>query len=152
ALDAVPLQYQEAFRTAGLNVEDTEDLAAKVRTSAIREHLVAALDDWAFQTRDEDARGNLLRAARLADPHPWRDQLRDPAVWHDPVALNRLAEEAAVAEQSPQLLTILSRGLREAQIDAVPLLRAAHRHYPTDFWILFELGNVLAPEKPAEAI
>src|SRR5262249_8528598 len=70
--------------------------------------VVAALDDWAVVA--EESRSWLLAVARRAAPDPWGDQLRDPAVWRDPRALQTLADEALrddgakLGELSPQVL------------------------------------------------
>ena len=53
-------------------------VAARVGDSPVRKALVAALDDWAGCTPDKRRRAWLLRVARLADPDPWRDRVRDP--------------------------------------------------------------------------
>ncbi len=136
-------EYEEAFARAGL-VGDEDELVRRLRDSAIRQELVAALDDWAFVTQDAGERARLLGLARRVDPDPaWRDRFRDLAVWADRAALEQLAEEAPVAQLSPQMLTALGRLLADAGADAVPLLREAQRQRPDDFWLNFELGNVL---------
>ncbi len=136
-------EYADVFARAGL-VGGPEELASRLRASAIREQLVAALDDWAWVTPDAGERARLLRLARRVDPDPlWRDRFRDPAVWQDRPALERLAAQAPVAELSPQLLTALGQLLTQAGADAAPLLREAQWRRPDDFWLNFELGNVL---------
>ena len=82
--------YAAAFRDAGLAQEgdDTETVAARIGASAIREQLAAALDDWATITDDPPRSAWLLEVARRADPDPWRDRFRDPAV-----RINRLRLE-----------------------------------------------------------
>ncbi len=136
--------YAAVFAGAGL-VGDQEQLASRLRASAIREQLVAALDDWAWVTPEAGERARLLRLARQVDPDPrWRDRFRDPVVWKDRQALERLAAEAPVAELSPSLLTVLGQLLVQAGADAAPLLREAQWGRPDDFWLNFELGNVLS--------
>jgi serine/threonine-protein kinase len=107
-------EYPIAFAEAGLAVpeEDAqlESLSARIRKSAIKQQMVATLDDWAFaalarnvQLRDA-CRGELARLAlqgspdylarfalvvrlerlaQLTDPDPWRDQIRAPVFWAD---------------------------------------------------------------------
>jgi serine/threonine protein kinase len=150
-------EYAKAFADAALSLTDSEvSLATSIRGSAIHEQLVATLDDWAFAAfvlRDDDAWYRLLRLARIADPDPeWRDHFRDPNVWRDREALERLARQAPVAELSPRLLIVLSRLLELGDADAEPLLRAAQRLRPAHFWLNWELGNVLlAKRRPGEA-
>jgi serine/threonine protein kinase len=154
---ALARDYAQALADAGLVVgSDETALTDRIRTSAIHEQLVAALDDWAlaaFVLRDEGLRERLLRLARRADPNPaWRDRFRDPAVWRDRGALERLAHEAPVAELPPRLLVLLGSLLELAKADPEPLLRAAQRLRPNHFWLNWELGNVLlAKKRPAEA-
>jgi serine/threonine-protein kinase len=139
-------EYAAAFAQIGLEVAgDAAAVAARIRESAIRTELLTALDDWAAGTRDRRVRARLLRLARLADPDPkWRDRFRQPAVWRDRRALARLAAEAPVGELSPQLLTMLGQLLSDPPgADAERLLRRAQRRYPQDFWLNYQLANLL---------
>ncbi len=142
--------YAATFRDAGLGAEgeDTETVAARVRASAVGEHLVATLDDWAAVTYDPKRQEWLLEVARRADPDPWRDRFRDPKVWADQVRLVALAkelldDEKQLTRQKPQLLTALGTVLRWTKADPVPLLSAAQALHPDDFWLNFDLGNAL---------
>ncbi len=142
--------YAAALREADLGQEEdhAEAVAARIRASAIREQLVAALDDWAAVTKNESRRAWLLRVASLADPDAWRDRFRDPKVWKDPAALAALAgellhDQSQLSQQKPQLLVALGNALLSRKVDAVPLLAEAQVRYPDDFWINFTLGNGL---------
>ena len=154
-LRSVARGYETAFAEAGLAVAG-DRAAADVRDSAIRDELVAALDDWALVTSDLMLRSQLLRTARLADPDPvWRDRVRDPAVWGDRRALESLASEAIAVlgdVSPPQLLTTLGVLLKQNGGDPEALLRAAQRLRPADLWFNFELGNLLRDLKPEEAV
>jgi serine/threonine protein kinase len=147
--------YAAAFERAEL-VVDRHETAEQIRGSAIRENLVAALDDWALVTSDAPLRARLLRVARLADPDPaWRDRVRNPAIWGDRHALELLAAEAlgVLGKISPpQLLTTLGVLLKQAGGDPEPLLRMAQHLRPADLWFNFELGNLLRHEKPEAAV
>ena len=116
----------------------------RVRDSAIRAEIVAALEDLASITEDQARRAWLLAVARRADPHPVRDRLRRPELWQDGPALARLVRELGVDELSPQLATALGRVLLMTGGDAVPLLTAAQARYPQDFWLNFDLGVALS--------
>jgi serine/threonine-protein kinase len=147
-------EYPAAFAEAGLGRvgDDEEAVAARVQGSAVKAQLVAALDDWASITREEDDRlfRWLLGVARQADPDPaWRDRFRDPSVRRDRAALERLAREAKVEELSPQVVTALGPALMSAEA-AVPLLRDAQRLYPDDFWLSFTLGAACQRAKQSE--
>jgi tetratricopeptide (TPR) repeat protein len=144
-------EYAAAFREAGIGVETeaAQVVAARIRESAVRYQLVEAVDDWALRVDKEEParRAWLLAVARAADPDPWRDRFRDAAVWQDRSALERLAREAKVNELSPQVLDSLGTLLVKGDADAVPLLTAAQRRYPSDFWLNYQLGQVLYKAK-----
>jgi serine/threonine-protein kinase len=147
--------YEEAFREGGMPEVRSEaaEAAAWVRGSGVREALVAALDDWASCAEDRERRNWVLEVVRLADPDPWRDRVRDPAVWENGATLARLTAEKQVAEQSPQLLAGLGVRLMELGADAEGFLRAAQQRHPGDFWVNFDLGNALADgKKHGEAV
>jgi serine/threonine protein kinase/Flp pilus assembly protein TadD len=156
---AVAADYAAAFRGAGLAAADeetdAESVAARIHGSAIREQLVAALDDWSLVTVDARLRARLLLIAQRADPDPgWRDRVRDPAVRGDRRALERLAaevREVSGAEQPPQLLMTLAGLLKEVGGDPVPLLRTVQRRRPGDFWLNLALGRMLLESRPAES-
>jgi serine/threonine-protein kinase len=142
--------YGEALEVAGL-VDLTsvpQDAAARVETSNIRRALVAALDDWAICTTDPKRRW-LLEVARRADPDPqgWRDRVRDPDAWADPVVLGELARTASVQKQTVQLLVALGERLQDAGADAVPFLTRVHQRYPGYFWANLVLGDALLRKK-----
>jgi serine/threonine-protein kinase len=150
--------YAAAFSKAGLGEvgDDVAAVAARVQTSGISGPLVAALDDWAFEARGSQSESWLLGVARLTDPDLWRNRFRDPAVLRDHRTLQALAGEALrdgeakLDALSPQLLTSVSRrlfGLGEG----LPLLRAAQRRHPNDFWLNFELSHALRNMNREEA-
>jgi tetratricopeptide (TPR) repeat protein/tRNA A-37 threonylcarbamoyl transferase component Bud32 len=155
--------FAAAFRDTGLGREgeDVEAVAARIRASAIKAQLVAALDDWALTraclTKDPEQSAWLLRVARRADADDWRDRFRDPKVWQDRAALEGLANEllqnpAKLQAHSPQLLVALGVALWSREGNAVPLLTEARRRSPSDFWLNFELGQALCgAEKWEEA-
>jgi tetratricopeptide (TPR) repeat protein/tRNA A-37 threonylcarbamoyl transferase component Bud32 len=141
-------EYAAAFRDAGIGdeTEAAEVVAQRIRASAVREQLVAAVDNYWVLSRGK-RRAWLLAVARAADPDPWRNRFRDPEVWQDRSAIERLAREAKVSELSPQFLTGLGALLRDSGADPVPLLTAAQRHYPSDFWLSFKLAWALSNAK-----
>jgi serine/threonine-protein kinase len=149
-------EFEEVFLASGLGkvYEDPAKVAARVRDSAVRGALVAALDDWAICVNDAGRRGWLLDVVRRADPDPdgWRGHVRDPATWEDAAALGELARTVPVAEQPVQLLAQVGERLQATGGDAVSFLRRVQREYPADFWANFALANVLKHRGPGEAI
>jgi serine/threonine-protein kinase len=150
------LDYEAAFRDAGLGKvqDDPAGVATRVRGSAVREALVAALDDWAVSVTDQVRRRWLLEVARRADPDPegWRDRARDPRAWEDGRALAELADMAPVAGRSVQLLLALGERWRATGADATGFLRRVQREHPADFWANFTLANALKYRNAGEAI
>jgi tetratricopeptide (TPR) repeat protein len=148
--------YEAAFREGGLGEvhDDPEEVAARVQASAVREALVAALDDWALCVTGEERRGRLLEVARRADPDPWRDRVREPVAWGDRAALVELARTAPVAEQSVQLLAALGEQLQltGGDTEVTEFLRRVQRAHPDDFWANFGLAYALVKREPEEAV
>jgi eukaryotic-like serine/threonine-protein kinase len=150
--------YATAFKESGLGEVGDEEgaVAERVRASGVSEPLVAALDDWAHVTEKPESLSWLLRVARLANPDPWGDRFRQPPVWQDRETLMALADEALrddgakLDQLSPQVLVSLGVLLGVQGGDPLPLLRAAQRRYPKDFWLSLRLGNRLLEAKQYE--
>jgi serine/threonine-protein kinase len=150
------LLYAAAFAEAGLGQEgdNVEAVAARVRASAVRGALVAALDDWAVCAAVKDRPAWLLRVARRVDPDPegWRDRARDPVAWGNAAALAELVRNAPRAGQPLPLLLALGQRLHATGVDSTELLRRLQRQHPADFWANLTLGNALKYQVPGEAI
>jgi tetratricopeptide (TPR) repeat protein len=154
-------KYQEAFARAGFDLgTDADLLVAAIRTSAVRDQIVAALDDlafMAFELGDAPQVARVLLLARRVDPEPvWRDRFRDPNAWKSPERLRELAGAAVSAEPFPPghqvgLLSVLLRHHRAGR--TTELLREACRRQPGNFWLNREMGEALrADGRPQEAI
>jgi eukaryotic-like serine/threonine-protein kinase len=153
AVNAMPSgrHYEEAFRDAEIGApgDDPAEVAARIRKSRVSQALVAALDDWIACAADGDQQAWILAVLRQADPDPWRDRVRDPATWDNPLALDDLAAHARLVEQSPHLLAVLGARLRAKKIDAVPFLSRVAAAFPYDFWANIELGNAFLDQSNA---
>jgi serine/threonine protein kinase len=92
--------YAVAFKNHGWDVQAlaAEEIAEQIAASPIRGQLVAALDHWANIKPPTDVPGQekLRTIARLSDDDDWRQQLRDPKVREDGLALERLAGQEGV--------------------------------------------------------
>jgi tetratricopeptide (TPR) repeat protein len=142
--------YAEAFRNYGLDVNDLDPTAAAavIRSAAIRENLVTALDDWLIWVKpreDESGRHRLLTVVRLADPDDWRNRFRDAAHRKDRRALEQLADRPEVARLSPTTAMLLERSLQVVGSihKALAVVTAAQERYPADFWLNAEAGAIL---------
>ena len=60
---------------------------------------------------------------------PWRDRVRDPAVWRDGKALAELAQAAPLAEQPVPLLLALGERLSANGEDGVDFLRRVREQH-----------------------
>jgi serine/threonine-protein kinase len=153
--------FQAAFERGGVRIgDDAEAVAASIHASAIRDQLVAALEDWAWAAlvlRDQPLLARLLRVARLADPEPrWRDRFRDADTWQKHEQLLQLADDAFSTSPPPSghqlaLLGMLLRfrGLVE---EAIQLVTEACRRQPDNFWLNCETGGLLLLRgRPLEA-
>jgi tetratricopeptide (TPR) repeat protein len=153
-VETAPPAYRAAFLARGFDLAGGEAsaLSAQVAASAIKPELIAALDDWAAHEPDPALRNRLLGVARGADPGPWTDRLRDPAVRSDRAKLEQLAREADPAVVPPANLAALAELLRPLGIDPTPLLTAAQRRDPSDFELNFHLGRRFHDTDPAAAV
>jgi tetratricopeptide (TPR) repeat protein len=147
--------FQAAFARAGLRMsDDVESIAASIRTSPVRDEIVAALDEWAvaaLMLSDGPTVERLLRIARAADPEPrWRDRFRDPAAWRSADRLRELADEAFTTSPPPPGHQIALVGLllrqRGGGNRALQLLSEACRRRPGNFWLNLEMGAALRVE------
>ena len=151
SLEAPLNKYAALFRRLDLEPAEGEPavVAEKIRRVPLRYALVTALDFWAINSTDQKQLTRLLEIARQADPDPWRDQFRDPAVWQDPSALVRLAQTADVARQSPLFLAAVGMQLNLLGGEAGPLLQCALATYPQDFCLNLIL-NLTQIDQPAQ--
>ncbi len=146
-------RYERIFRDAGLGTVgvDAPGVASRLRESPVRASIVAALDDWAA-CAEKPERAWILEIARLTDPDPWRDRVRDQASWADIARIEELAETVDVGAQPVNLLVALGTRWRRLGGDPTDFLRRVHRQHPDDFWVNFELGHLLATRDAAESI
>jgi eukaryotic-like serine/threonine-protein kinase len=148
-------QYTNTFQEEGLATvhDQPAAVAMRVRTSAVRGALVAAIDDWSVCLTDKEQRLWLAEIARQADPDSagWRERILDPKIWDDPVALTELAKTVPVDGQPVSLLLSLGERLRAAGGEPEALLKRVQKEHPADFWANLILGNVILQREPREA-
>jgi tetratricopeptide (TPR) repeat protein len=152
--------YCRAFAAYGLNLDELkpEDVAERIRVSAVRWQLVAALDDWALvkENLQPGAAERLRALARQVDNDPLGQQLRDPKIRKDQKALERLAVQEGILAAPWPILLQLSYALEKSggRKAAEHLLRQAQQHRPHDFWLNSNLAAIPdeEPETAVEAI
>jgi hypothetical protein len=151
--EAVNAAYAEAFAWYGLRLEsvDAQQAGEFLRSRCIGLQLAAALDNWASKRQwGSKGRSRLLAIARVADPDPWRDRLRDALERPDPRALKELVASARGEELPPATVVLLARaaeGTAEAE-RAVAVLRQAQQRHPDYFWVNHDLGFCLYKLRP----
>jgi hypothetical protein len=114
--------YADAFREAGIDLAGLSPAEAgariKARPPSVALALARAMDDWASVSRRkrDGAAGaaRLSAAARIADPDPWRNELRNALDQPDSVA--RLA-----ALQAPPIEAV-PEGTRQDAAKLLPLI------------------------------
>jgi serine/threonine-protein kinase len=134
-------RYEHLFAQQGLDIHQpgTAWFESANRSSPIRYALIAALDHWALIARisnDPPKAARLLELARAADPDPWRDRLRDPAVWADRAALTQLTRDVDLARQPPTVLASLGWMLMTSkEANSTAFFERALLYHPRDFWL-----------------
>jgi tetratricopeptide (TPR) repeat protein len=163
---AVP-KFREAFRAYGLPPGEGEAqvIAERIRQRpvAVREAIVAALDEWDTLAGDpklvivephQEWLRAVLGAAEPAEGWTRRFQAarEDKDEAKRKAALEKLAAADDVATLPVRALTRLAGQLEkvEAHASAVRLLRRAQQQYPTDFWVNHDLGEALQKLTPPE--
>jgi eukaryotic-like serine/threonine-protein kinase len=144
--------FRQAFERAGLEIgDDPKPVATFIGSSAIRDQLLAAIEDWAIVAAINHADPlvrQLLRVTRVADPEPrWRDRFRDSTIWWSREELLRLADNAFNTTPPPteHQLALLGWLLRRvgAMDQSTRLLGEACRRQPNNFWLNREMGTTL---------
>ena len=155
--DATDIAYGEAFREAEIDVDALSSEEAgrriKARPTEIASALAMTLDDWAAirrsQLKDNSGALRLAAAARLADPDPWRNRLRDAVEIADTPArrarLSGMATSIEDRDTPPISFDLLGKALFEvgAWTEAESVLRQGVRVHARDVWLNYDLARVL---------
>ncbi|MEX2310415.1 MAG: serine/threonine-protein kinase [Pirellulales bacterium] len=146
--------YAAAFRDAGIDVDSLPVKEAAERITArdrISTAVLPALDDWVAVRsvgNDEAATRRLVGVLRMADPDPWRRQMRDALARKDWSTLQVLTTSTDLDEQPAATLGFLYAAIdmnqtqfpEWAENERELVLRRAQWKYPADFWINHRLG------------
>jgi serine/threonine protein kinase/tetratricopeptide (TPR) repeat protein len=161
--------FAEAFRDYGIDMFalDAPAAAARIADSAIREHLVAVLDDWLCakwckikldfvpinkkQLAKNKVEYERLRAVTdMLVPDECCRRVRDPEVQKNRQALVKLAGRPEVTGR-PSTAVFLAHLLWVGGTNnqTVELLRAARQRRPDDFAVNCQLGQFLFTSQPS---
>ncbi len=149
--------YARLFAELGIDGQKLSpaEIAARIRQRpAVAVRIAAALDHWSkvrrdkllYQKGDPATWKRLLEAARIADPDPWRAQLRQLMGQEDLRALRQLSETADIAALPVQSLDLLGNALifgRDPKA-CVAWLRKVQQQHPDDVLINFDLAYHLS--------
>jgi tetratricopeptide (TPR) repeat protein/tRNA A-37 threonylcarbamoyl transferase component Bud32 len=143
-------EYPKVLARHGLDVleSDRDELVERIQASAVRESIVAALDDWALWETDQPRRQQLLRLANNADePDPWRQGVRLALLGKDISAARQFVRSIEKGKRTPGAALLLAAGLGMKSEEATAFLRRMQQVRPDDFWLSFFLGNFLSAQK-----
>jgi tetratricopeptide (TPR) repeat protein/tRNA A-37 threonylcarbamoyl transferase component Bud32 len=148
----VEADFARAFQDHGINVTGlpAEEAAERIRGRSIRLELARALDFWSSlgENLENSQRPHdwqrLLAVAKLADPDPWRNRLREAREHGDRQGLEALVASADVKALAPATLYLLGIALFNAgaRQQAVSFLQQAQCQFPEDLWLNVALGEM----------
>ncbi len=138
-------QFAAAFRWYGLTLtpQARNDEAERVRGSAIREQLVAALDSWLAVGADDPS--GLTSLLEVLDSNDLRREYRRTIANRDFQKLRELIRRPDVTRLPPQFLVSVLP-LRNRQIphgEILPVLKAAWTANPSEFRFAFQIANLM---------
>ncbi|MDB5349366.1 MAG: serine/threonine protein kinase [Planctomycetota bacterium] len=152
-LDSTHSAFLLAFRGYGIDLASLspQTAAARIRSSPIREALLAAIDEWSIGEPKNVSAARLDAIAVAADPGSRDPQLREAVSRRDLATLSRLAGEMDPGRAPVARTLLLARPLSFLDpAAALALLEATHRANPSNFWVNHELGRVYLTTKPPQ--
>jgi serine/threonine-protein kinase len=145
---AYDLAFQKGLR---INVvtDNFEAVVTAIEQSPLRRRLVAALDDWALDARDEKQVKRLLDIGQKVEPQSeWRVLLRCMLEQHREGDLPKLVKQALKGELTPEASILVARMVEKMDISPLKVLEEAHWRYPGDVWVTLQLGHQYAQSNP----
>jgi tetratricopeptide (TPR) repeat protein/tRNA A-37 threonylcarbamoyl transferase component Bud32 len=149
--DAARTGYPAALAACGLTVgkDHVAEAAEQIGRSAIRERLIAALDDW-LPVATADDRPWLSDLLAQVDPEEARNEIR--RAFAEPKRLATLFHGRLPAPEALRLAARAARSPAVPSTDALPALRAVAASYPNDFALQYAAGLRSLRADPAEAV
>jgi tetratricopeptide (TPR) repeat protein len=171
-------ELEKAFQAYGIDVARLEPMEAVglLKSSAIRDHLVAGLYRWSIglyerpvalsHERETDRHDETGMIRELADEvaSPWVKQFVKGAMSADPNKFEKALLDAPIAELGPAMINLISDRLfarfdqasrtgaapseNRASLRSVELLRRAQAINPADFWTNHALAFGLTKVQP----
>jgi eukaryotic-like serine/threonine-protein kinase len=134
--------YSATFIKFGYDVtqEDPAQLVQRLQYSAARNEILAALDDWGLDEKRPNVRAAIWNWTRTVTGQSWRSELVQKQT---PEELKTILDLVPDADRSPAILAAFGIARYETDRSSITLLAAGCRKYPSDFWLMFCLGNAL---------
>jgi serine/threonine protein kinase/Tfp pilus assembly protein PilF len=153
-VDASASSYAKALGDYGVGLEAPESAGERIRSSRLRESLLAALEDWWRVCDDDGARQQIELVLEAADPtNVFRARWREAAGRRDGAALVKMAGELETQRLPPAVVRCRAAKLTSLNqwAAAERLLKAALARDPGDFWLNHTLGMVIQEQGPTRA-
>jgi tetratricopeptide (TPR) repeat protein/tRNA A-37 threonylcarbamoyl transferase component Bud32 len=127
---------------------DLDELSQTIRASAVRQDIVAALDNWTLVEINLQRFHRLVGLANCADElDPWRQAVRAGIAQGDRQRLVQLVRVTGEGKATPGVVLLLAHAFGPRSEEATGLLRRMQLERPHDFWVNFELGKHLYEQK-----
>jgi tetratricopeptide (TPR) repeat protein len=143
--------YGNAFRSYGIEIasQKVAEAVSKVRSSPIKEVIIAALDDWEINGKDMRAKETVSAILAKADTDPVRAEIANAIARKDSAFLARMVEQ----EEGRRKLGVRCRRVFHAlsildPTTALPILEAIRREHPSDFWLNHDISSIYYKLRP----
>ncbi len=146
--------YQKTFAAYDINsdVQKAPEMARTIGAARprVQPALILALDDWVLAATSDGLKPAPIAAvlgecADLVDTDPWRKALRKAVKENDIHLLTSLSLDVEKNRVPVVDFLLLTRALdRHGKSEqAIDLLRKARTWYPDDYWVYYDLGELL---------
>ncbi len=145
----VVARWRAALADYGVTADEgrAAEAAAKLNGSLVREEVLTALDGWLATDRSAGVRAVL----RAADPHPYRDAVRDAVAAGGGRAVATLAERPEALEQPPWFAAVLGRLNEVRALRRREVLKSALRARTGELTLLMALAQTYPAPGPEGA-
>jgi eukaryotic-like serine/threonine-protein kinase len=144
--------FLAAFRSYGIDLASlsVEEATARIRSSRISEHLIAALDEWnPFRSSKGVTSQHVHAIAKAADSASGQAGIHDAIARMDMATLRQLVrDQDSWQKLGPRIHVIFGKLARLDSASSIPLLEAIRREKPDDFWFNHHLAFAYQHAKP----
>jgi Flp pilus assembly protein TadD/tRNA A-37 threonylcarbamoyl transferase component Bud32 len=135
-------EYPKVLAGLGLNVLDgKEDVVERIRTLAVRDEVLAGLEDWMAWEPDGARQLQLLELTQQIDPSAWREEVAQAVRSKSRARLLQILARTDPRRLSPGSAIWLATLAGLDAPESRRLLALAREGHPDDFWLHFTVGN-----------